>query len=518
MAFSLASQLVTIFEVLIWDIAPIVVGLVLGAKWIVPYYVAQQFPTSVGPLIWATAEALFPAASQFEGASEPPRTREILQLGTRWVVVIALPLCLGLWVVGPKLLQAWLGTVPPGSVLILRLVTLAVFMEGFSAASIQVLWAQAKIRALVVVPVCLLIVSLGLTLLLLPRLGVVGAAWGLVVPMVVASLIYLQIGASNCGISFWSLIRDTLATLMLPAVVLFAVCFGVDSLTGNGWIPVIAASVAAGSAYLLCFMWMGAREEEWMAVRNAMETTRALVRRAYWSVRHSLARSRFLRSIYYLLLSLREAMLDSSERGKAELNQEFETREDPWDYATAPFQVDRILREVAILDSVRPPGLFQDALEIGCAEGLFTEKLAPICKTLLAVDISGVALHRTKQRLAGQDHVQFALLDLRIDPIPASYDLIVIIHALEYIRNPLHVRRIRTKLANSLRPGGYLFIGTMEVAEIYESAWWARFMLRSGQQINRFFAAHPALKTVRTDKLHLGKDYIAYDILLQKKS
>jgi O-antigen/teichoic acid export membrane protein/2-polyprenyl-3-methyl-5-hydroxy-6-metoxy-1,4-benzoquinol methylase len=517
-AFSLASQLVTIFEVLIWDIAPIVVGLVLGAKWIVPYYVAQQFPTSVGPIIWATADALLPSASQSGNETDFTRTREILQLGTRWVVVIALPLCLGLWVVGPKLLQAWLGTVPAGSVLILRLVTLAVFMEGFSAASIQVLWGQAKIRALVILPVCLLIVSLGLTLLLLPRLGVVGAAWGLVVPMIVASLIYIRIGASTCGISLWSLIRDALATLMLPAFVLFAVCFGVDILTGTGWIPVIAASVAAGSAYLICFILLGAREEELMAVHNAMETVRAFVRRAYWNVRHLLARVRILRSTYYLLLSLREAMLDSPERGKAELNHEFESREDPWDYAAVPFQVERILREVSILDSVRPSSRFQNALEIGCAEGLFTEKLAPICNTLLAVDISGVALHRTQTRLAGQDHVQFALLDLRIDPIPDSYDLIVIIHALEYIRNPIDVRRIRTKLVNSLRPGGYLFIGTMEVAEIYENAWWGRFMLRSGQQINRFFAAHPALKTVRTDKLHLGEHYVAYDILLQKQT
>jgi 2-polyprenyl-3-methyl-5-hydroxy-6-metoxy-1,4-benzoquinol methylase len=255
-----------------------------------------------------------------------------------------------------------------------------------------------------------------------------------------------------------------------------------------------------------------------MVARNGLGTRETLVARTYRSIRRNLAHVPFLRSTYHLLRSLRDAMLDSSERGRAELELEFESRVDPWDYATAPYQVDRILSEVAILESVRPPTRFQKALEIGCAEGLFTEKLAPICESLLAVDISAVALHRTQTRLEGQDHVHFALSDLRIDPISDGYDLIVVIHALEYIRNPFHMRRVRAKLIKSLRSGGYLFIGTMKVSEIHENAWWGRFMLRSGQQINGFFAAHQALNTVRTDKLSLGNDYVAYDILLQKRT
>ena len=100
--------------------------------------------------------------------------------------------------------------------------------------------------------------------------------------------------------------------------------------------------------------------------------------------------------------------------------------------------------------------------------------------------------------------------------MPDTYDLIVIIHALEYIRNPIYVRRARTKLVNSLQPGGYLLVGTMKVAEIYEDAWWGRYFLRSGKRINHFFAEHPALEVVRTAQFYLGKDYVAYDVLLRK--
>jgi hypothetical protein len=109
-------------------------------------------------------------------------------------------------------------------------------------------------------------------------------------------------------------------------------------------------------------------------------------------------------------------------------------------------------------------------------------------------------------------------LDLRVDALPETYDLIVIIHALEYIRNPIYVRRARAKLVNGLRPGGYLLVGTMKVADIYEDAWWGRYFLRSGKRINAFFAAHPALKVVRTAEFYLGKDYVSYDVLLQKRT
>ena len=482
LAIGLASQLTSIVEIMIWDIAPLVVGLVLGSKWIVVYYIAQQFPISLGPVISSTAEALFPAASQHRGDRAVDRMCEILEVGTRWIVVLALPLCMGLWIVAPKLLQAWVGTVPEGAILCLRLITLAVFMEGFSAASIQVLWGRSAIRTLVIIPCVLLAASLELTLLLLPRIGIVGAAWGLAIPMCIASLVYLHIGARTCGIRATQLARTTFASLVVPVLAFLAICISLNYLTGPGWFGVLAATVAGGLAYLITFLWLGAREEELILARKLFEILRALFSGPYRRLRHSLASLDFLRSGYFLLLTIREAVQDSPARGQAELDHEFGPGEDPWNYTTAPFQTDRIRREVEMVDSVRGTRLFAQALEVGCAEGLFTEALAPRCESLLAADISRVALARAQRRLQTFEQIQFAHWDLRVDPVPALYDLIVIVHALEYIRNPLYIRRARTKLVNALRPGGYLLMGTMKVADIYEDAWWGRISCAAARE------------------------------------
>jgi SAM-dependent methyltransferase len=255
-----------------------------------------------------------------------------------------------------------------------------------------------------------------------------------------------------------------------------------------------------------------------MRFHKVIEAPRAAGYQAYGRLRGLLARIRFLHSGYYLWRAIIEALLDSPLRGRVELDQEFERHEDPWDYAAVSYQRKRICAEVQMLDAVRGPGRFAKGLEVGCAEGMFTERLAPLCESLLAVDISRVALARAGERLRGDERVRFAIWDLRVDPLPETYDLIVIIHALEYIRNPIYVHKARTKLVDGLRPGGHLLLGAMKVTEVHENAWWGRYFLRSGKRINAFFAEHPALRVVRTAEFYLGKDYFSYDVLLQKKS
>jgi O-antigen/teichoic acid export membrane protein/2-polyprenyl-3-methyl-5-hydroxy-6-metoxy-1,4-benzoquinol methylase len=516
--FGLANQIATFAEVILWQMVPVIVGLVLGSGWIAVFYIAQKFPTSIAPFIWATASALFPAVSQHQNEQGIAHTREILEVGTRWTMVLALPLSLALLITAPELLQAWVGEVRPGPVLVLRLITVAVFMEGMGAASYQMLWGRGEIRNLVIVSSCLAVSSLGLSLILLHRMGISGAGWGLLVPMLLASVAYIMIASRICQVSVGHLVHMTFDGLFLPVIAFLVIGGVIIHWSAPGWIGVIASSVGGGCGYLAGFCLVGARVEEEAFVQKMLTAPLTMGRTAYRSLRHLLARVGFLRSGYFLILAIQEALLDSPARGQAELNHEFEPREDPWDYATVSYQRDRIRSEVEMLDAVHGAAPFGNALEVGCAEGLFTEVLVPRCESLLAADISPVALSRARRRLQEHQNVHFAQWDLRVDPVPDTYDLIVIIHALEYIRNPLYVRRARTKLVNSLRPGGYLLVGTMKVAEIYENAWWGRYFLRSGKKINNFFARHPALKLVRTAEFYLGKDYVAYDVLLQKTS
>ena len=513
--FSLASQFSEAARSYLWQAPPIVIGLVLGSSSVVPYHIGRRFPQAITDLCTRAAGALFPAVSEHGRSGKKAAVREILEVGTRWIVVGALPMCLGLWVIGPGLLQAWIHNVQPDAILILRLTTVAVFIDAIAAASIQVLWGMGAMRAIFTIPTCVTAASLGLTLPLLLRMGIAGAAWGLLLPMALGALAFIHIAARSCGLRKRDLLGYAFGGLLLPGALCLATVVALGFWRGSGWTAVIVSTLAGGLGYLAGFCFGGAREEERRLARKMLEAPLDVGRSAYGRLRRALA-AEILRG--GLMAAIWEAVTDSPQRGRTELNREFERRRDPWDYAGVPYQGDRIRREVELLDSARGKARFARALEVGCAEGMFTELLAERCDSLLAVDISRVALARARQRRDWNGCVSFAEFDLRVDPIPDTYDLIVIVHTLEYIRNPILIRRARAKLVNALRPGGHLLVGTMRTSELLENAWWGRYFLRSGKWINRFLARHPALQVVGTEEFYLGKDYVSYDVLFKKMS
>jgi SAM-dependent methyltransferase len=220
------------------------------------------------------------------------------------------------------------------------------------------------------------------------------------------------------------------------------------------------------------------------------------------------------RSGWYLGRALKDAWLDSSARAEHELKEDF-SRTDPWYYKTNELEILRHRREAEMLDAVRGSSRFGRVLEVGCAEGVFTEILARRCNSLLATDISDVALARARQRCQWDERITFARLDLRVDLMPNVFDLILAIHVLEYIQNPFSLRRVRETLVSGLRAGGYLLIGSVSHNDVNEQAWWSRYLLRGGQRINAFIAAHPELSVVDS-AINPLPGGVSHEILLRK--
>ena len=150
---------------------------------------------------------------------------------------------------------------------------------------------------------------------------------------------------------------------------------------------------------------------------------------------------------------------------------------------------------------------FERAMEIGCAQGAMTERLAPLCKELLAVDFVSVAVERARGRHHGSA-ISFALWDLKADPVPGQFDLIVIIDVLGSFGGRRDVRRASDKLVAALTPGGYVLYGDLigdSLTRRIHDSWLGRLLLFRPGKILRIFAAHPALVQVacRNTEMHL---------------
>jgi O-antigen/teichoic acid export membrane protein len=261
--FGIASQMVSGLISAVWSAAPLLIGVVLGSAWVVPYHIGQKFPLAVCGLTFRAGEVLFPAASEHERAKNLPGTRAVLDVGTRWIVVLALPICTVLFIVAPTLLRAWIGEAQPDTVMVLRLTTVAVFANALGEGALYWLWGRGAMKTVLTVVGGMAALSFGLTLGLLARLGIVGAAWVLLGVFTLGWLALLRAASQDCGVRMFHVVRAVAQGLLLPFLACAVPALGIAYFARDtGWLAVAGASLVGGCAYAIALYLHGSREEE----------------------------------------------------------------------------------------------------------------------------------------------------------------------------------------------------------------------------------------------------------------
>lgn len=125
--------------------------------------------------------------------------------------------------------------------------------------------------------------------------------------------------------------------------------------------------------------------------------------------------------------------------------------EDPWGFATSPYERAKYDRTVASLGDRR----FGRGLEVGCSIGVLTARLAERCDRLLAVDVAASAVARARERLAGAPGVTVDRRALPDEMPDGPFDLIVASEVLYYWDAAL-LARGWDALRDALAPGGSL--------------------------------------------------------------
>jgi peptidoglycan/xylan/chitin deacetylase (PgdA/CDA1 family)/SAM-dependent methyltransferase len=166
---------------------------------------------------------------------------------------------------------------------------------------------------------------------------------------------------------------------------------------------------------------------------------------------------------------------------------------DPWGY-TSPYEQRKYEHTLALL----PAQPIKRALELACAEGHFTELLAPRARKLVAADIAQQALDRARQRCAAYPHVRYVQLDLRTDPVPGLFDLIVCSEILYYVGNRFGLAAVARKLADALKPGGHLLMAHANAVVDDASSTGFEWAVGFGAKvIGETFARVPSLEFLR---------------------
>jgi 2-polyprenyl-3-methyl-5-hydroxy-6-metoxy-1,4-benzoquinol methylase len=185
-------------------------------------------------------------------------------------------------------------------------------------------------------------------------------------------------------------------------------------------------------------------------------------------------------------VEFKNTLIDSSDRDRKSVEQLYGSRVDPFGFSRDLEQF-RFERAHDYVRRAANGSRFARALEIGCAEGMFTRLLAPWCDSLVALDLSPTALRRAEDYCLDLANVQFAEWDVRKDHLDGQFDLIVATGVLEYISRPSTLRSIKERITAAVRPGGYLLLGNTETIHRVEKTWIGRKLIR-GTNVNDLFA------------------------------
>jgi ArsR family transcriptional regulator len=100
-----------------------------------------------------------------------------------------------------------------------------------------------------------------------------------------------------------------------------------------------------------------------------------------------------------------------------------------------------------------------DVLDLASGDGVTAELLAPRARSLTCVDASPRVVEAARARLAGHRNVQVMEGDMHALNLPdASFDLVLLIHALTYTARP---QAVFAEVARVLRPGGRVLASTL---------------------------------------------------------
>ncbi|MGE0879971.1 MAG: SAM-dependent methyltransferase [Acidimicrobiia bacterium] len=129
----------------------------------------------------------------------------------------------------------------------------------------------------------------------------------------------------------------------------------------------------------------------------------------------------------------------------------FADKDDPWDYETSDYEHRKY---GAVLDSM-PRERYRSALEVACANGVFTELLAARCDNLLAIDISRRAVELTGRRCAGKPHVRTDVVQVPKQFPVGSFDY-VNVGEVGYYWSAVDLKRSVERIVGAMENGGHL--------------------------------------------------------------
>jgi O-antigen/teichoic acid export membrane protein len=250
----------------------VVIGASLPVRSLAPYALAKRLAETAQSLAGQFSSVLPPLTAELNATGDKRRLRAVWLAASRLSVAMFAPIACALAVFAAPLLRAWAGPQFVAGAPVLILLAAAFLFEIATWPAASVLQAEERYRPVAVASVCTGLAILGLSIRLVPRMGINGAALAIFVPTALESTCFvLPFTLHVLGIRFREYLLAVAVPNAAPSIAACAVFLSIDKWLQPGSMPALGAAAAAGGIVYAAIYFLSSQTaaERWGLLRLA---------------------------------------------------------------------------------------------------------------------------------------------------------------------------------------------------------------------------------------------------------
>jgi O-antigen/teichoic acid export membrane protein len=240
----------------------IIVGIFLGPAAVAAVEIATQLANGAAALLSGTIYAVIPAASWLDARGDHRSLRELLDRGTRYSMLVALPVAVGTAIAAGPLIRLWVGGGYPTAALLAGVALAGVAVSAPLAAGSEILVGIGQAVDVLRAAVVALTVNLALSIALVPLIGPVGTFLG----TLVASLVLVPLLGRPLLRRTAETAREFVVDVVLPSAapcLPLAAIIGLVVLVGaHDMLTVMLAAALGPAVYIVTAMRISIQRSE----------------------------------------------------------------------------------------------------------------------------------------------------------------------------------------------------------------------------------------------------------------
>ncbi|MCA9115982.1 MAG: oligosaccharide flippase family protein [Planctomycetaceae bacterium] len=256
-SFSIFALIEDISIQLVYATDTVVIGFLLGAKAIVPYYIAQRLCQFLSKPIMQIGQVFMPRAGALQAGDDSARLQALVTRGMGMALLLSAGMLTGAAFFGQAVITTWVGPGYEASYHLLLLLFASHVIAMPTGVLRSVLFGMGHARVPALMYLAQAVANLGLTLLLIGPYGLTGVAIGTVVPVVLIELgALLPYALKVLRLDLRTLLLKSVVPQLLPLLVLAAWSLAVQQSlsTVEGWFRLVL--VAGGGGIMLLGTWV----------------------------------------------------------------------------------------------------------------------------------------------------------------------------------------------------------------------------------------------------------------------